>query len=307
MVSFASLRLCAIVLFCLFSLSAPCLAGEPAPRYAVAEMPTPVLNTPDIAAVFGGRDGRTLQADNCGQLRAMEFVALPGTVFTIEAEQTKGTLRVYRVTTADYPYPSKKGYFIDSRLVRITEKKPLERPRQLLPKETVIDNLLTAKGSRYVWGGNVRSGMPQMLYLYPPAGSAPLPSETAAMWRLHGVDCSGLLYEATGGFTPRNTSALITYGKGVEIAGLSPERIIERVEPLDLIVWQGHVIIILDRERTIESRLDCGGKNGGVVVRPLQETLAGVMTGRMAVDDYGDAAKRGKKGFVIRRWYETAR
>lgn len=281
----------------------PCFAGQAAPRYAVAEMPTPVLNTPNIAAVFGGRDGRTLQADKCGQLRAMEFVALPGTVFTIEAEQTMGKLRVYRVTTADYPYLSKNGYFIDSRLVRVTEKKAPERQRQLPPKERVIDNLLAAKGSRYVWGGNVRSGLPQMLSLYPPAGSAPLPAETADMWQLHGVDCSGLLYEATGGFTPRNTSTLITYGKGVEIAGLSPELIIERVEPLDLIVWEGHVIIILDRERTIESRLDCGGKNGGVVVRPLQETLYGVMRGRMAVDDYGDAAKRGKKGFVIRRWY----
>ena len=293
----------AIILAGLLMSVLPCFAWEPAPRYAVAETATPVLNTPNIAAVFGGRDGRSLQADSCGQLRAMEFVALPGTVFTIEGEESRGKLPVYRVTTADYPYPTKKGYFIDSRLVRVTDKRPPERPRKLPPKETVIGNLLAAKGSSYVWGGNVRGGLPQMLSLYPPAGSAPLPAETAAMWQLHGVDCSGLLYEATGGFTPRNTSALVSYGKGMEIAGLSPERIIERVEPLDLIVWGGHVIIILDRERTIESRLDCGGKNGGVVVRPLRETLAGVMRGRVAVDDYGDAAKRGKKGFVIRRWY----
>ena len=287
------------VLVCLLGLAWPCCAGQAAPRYAVAEIPTPVLNTPEIAAVFG----KTLQTDSCGQLRAMEFVAMPGTVFTIEAVMTRGARTLYRVNSADYPYPTRSGYFIDSRFVRVTEKKPPERTRQLPPKETVIDNLLAAQGSRYVWGGNRRSGLPEMLSLYPPADSAPLTPDTAALRQLRGVDCSGLLFEATNGFTPRNTSALIGYGKAVRIAGLSAERIIERVEPLDLIVWQGHVIIILDRERTIESRLDCGGTKGGVVVRPLRETLAGVMTGRMAVNDLGDAGERGKKGFVIRRWY----
>jgi hypothetical protein len=288
-----------LVYFCLLCLAWPCFAGQPAPRYAVAQSPTPVLNTPEIAAVFG----KTLRTDSCGQLRAMEFVALPGTVFTIEAVVTKGTLTLYRVTSADYPYPRQSGYFIDSRFVRVTEKKPPERTRQLPPKETVIDNLLAAKGSRYVWGGNCRNGLPGMLSLYPPAESASLTPDTAALRQLRGVDCSGLLYEATNGFTPRNTSALSGYGKAVGIAGLGAERIIERVEPLDLIVWQGHVIIILDRELTIESRLDCGGTKGGVVVRPLRETLAGVMQGRVALNDLGDAGERGKKGFVIRRWY----
>lgn len=277
-----------------------CCAGS-APRYGVARIATPVLNTPEFAEVFGGVRGRFPRLDACGNDRALEFVALPGTVFRIEEELTRGLLTIFRVTSAEYPYPAKRGYFVDSRFVGITEKKPVERSRRLPAAATVIANLLAATGESYVWGGNCRGGVAELLSFYPSAGSASLPAATG-LRQLRGVDCSGLLYEATGGFTPRNTSALVGYGKAVDIAGLSMAQIIDRVEPLDLIVWSGHVIIVLDRERTIESRLDCRGTTGGVVVRPLRETLAGVMKWRRAVNDLG-AAGAGTKGFVIRRWY----
>jgi hypothetical protein len=123
------------------------------------------------------------------------------------------------------------------------------------------------------------------------------------MWQLAGVDCSGLLYEATNGFTPRNTFSLVEYGRSVPIAGLDPVKIVERLEPLDLIVWSGHVMIVLDRERLIESRLDSGGKGGGVRVRPLREALAELMKGRVPLDDYKAVTANWEKGFVIRRWY----
>ena len=119
------------------------------------------------------------------------------------------------------------------------------------------------------------------------------------------MDCSGLLYEATGGYTPRNTGALINYGSAVHIAGMNSAGIIDKVAPLDLIVWNGHVMIILDRQRVIESRLDCTGKNGGVQIRPLHVLLNEIMRNRIPVDSYEDAAAKGRKGFVIRRWYDT--
>lgn len=287
---------------CFILIGCSCFAAESAPRYAVAQLPTPVLNSPDFADVFGGSDGRSLKSDNCGLIRAMEFVALPGTAFTIDGEINRGTLRIFKVRTADYPYPSKTGYYIDSRFVRLTEKKPEARPRRLPSRQAIIDDMLAAKGSRYVWGGNIRQGIDQQLSFYKPAGS--VSTETADLWRLKGVDCSGLLYQATNGFTPRNTSELVNYGSSVPIAGKSIDLIAKLVEPLDLIVWSGHVIIVLDRERTIESRLDCGGTGDGVVVRPLRQALAGVMKTRTAVNDYAEATKQGKKGFVIRRWYQ---
>jgi hypothetical protein len=278
-------------------------AGPSAPLYAVALSPAPVLNTSDLAGVFGGRDGKTLRLDGCGQIRAMEFVALTGTVFRIEETINRGGQVIYRVTTDDYPYPTAKGYFIDSRFVKTSADPIPPRQRNIPPRQTVIDNLLAARGSRYVWGGNCRAGVPRLLSYYPPSDCLPLSPAIAGLWQLAGVDCSGLLYEATGGFTPRNTSALVAYGASLPIKGLGAEQIIRLVEPLDLITWQGHVIIILDRERIIESRLDCHGNGGGVRVRSLRDTLIEILKNRAPLDDYPTAAGPGVKGFVIRRWF----
>jgi hypothetical protein len=282
----------------------PCFAGNPAPLYAVAVLPALVFNTPDFATVFGGRDGKSLRSDGCGQVREAEFVALPGTAFRIEETLDQGGIVVYRVATDDYPFPATKGYFIDSRFVRTTDRQPRPRPRHLPAKEAIIASLLAAQGSRYVWGGNVRGGVPELLRLFPPGGG--LDPATADRWQFKGLDCSGLLYEATDGFTPRNTSALADYGAPVPIAGLAATEIIRLVEPLDLVVWQGHVMIILDRERLIESHLDCTGKRDGVRVRSLREALGKICKSRVPVNDYPAAAARGVKGFVIRRWYGRA-
>jgi hypothetical protein len=120
---------------------------------------------------------------------------------------------------------------------------------------------------------------------------------------LRGVDCSGLLYEAAGGFTPRNTSALVRFGKPVPVAGLTAAELARRLEPLDLIAWNGHVLIVLDRERLIESRPDCTGRAGGVRVRPLSVALEEIMKTRKPLDDMGDEKAGEGKGFVVRRWY----
>ncbi len=294
-----------IVSVLLLFMTTPGFSADNAPRYAVAVLPTPVLNTPDFAGVFGGADGRTLRTDPCGQIRALEFVALPATPFRIEETIRRGNETVYRVTTDDYPYPSRSGYFIDSRFVKLTADQPPPRPRYLPPRATVIADLLASQGSAYVWGGNLRSGIPEMLSFFQPSVGASIDPKTGDLRQLRGVDCSGLLYEATGGSTPRNTSALVDFGAPVPIAGLSAEEIARRLEPLDLIVWAGHVLIVLDRERLIESHLDCAGRSGGVRVRPLSATLHEIMKGRTPLDRYPDASS-GKKGFVVRRWYGPA-
>jgi len=125
---------------------------------------------------------------------------------------------------------------------------------------------------------------------------------------LKGLDCSGLLYYATNGYTPRNTSSLLNYGKPVQIAGLKVDEIIQKVAPLDIIVWVGHVIIILDKEHIIESRLDYDkhkkGFQGGVKIRQLKKVLVEIMKRKVPVDNYKDKVKRGKRKFVIRRWYK---
>ena len=286
----------------LFSAATAFSAGS-APRYAVAVLPTPVLNTPDIAGVFGGTDGKSLRVDACGQIRALEFVALPGTPFRIEETIRRGNSIVYRVTTDDYPYPARTGYFVDGRFAKTVETAPPARTRDLPPLPAIVNRLLAAQGSAYVWGGNLRSGVPEMLSFFPPKKDPPIDQKTGERWQLRGVDCSGLLYEATGGYTPRNTAALVGFGAPIPIAGSSATDIIRRMEPLDLIVWQGHVLIVLDRERVIESRLDCTGRHDGVRVRPLLAALNDIMKTRAPVDDFGETAALGTKGFVVRRWY----
>ena len=290
--------LLAVLLCCLLFVTGSAVAAQ---LYAVAHLPTPVFNIPDFARLFGGQNGATLITDNCGQLRQLEFVALPGTVFHVTDTVPGGATPVYRVTTTDYPYPSTSGFYIDSRFVTVTDTRPPDRPRLLPPRQTVMDRLLAAQGSIYVWGGNIRSGIPQLSNLFPPIKGAPLAGTKGNRWELRGVDCSGLLYEATDGYTPRNTSSLVDFGKAVPIAGLSTDEIIRSIEPLDLIVWNGHVLIILDRERVIESYLDCE-TGGGVRVRPLRQAFAEIRKKRAPLDCWDE--QKGKKGFVIRRWYE---
>jgi hypothetical protein len=286
----------------MFFYSATFVTAQALPAHAVAIFPTPVFHSPDITTIFGGN---TLPLDKCGQLRELEFIAYPGTVFRVEAAVIRGDVTIYRVSSDEYPYPTDKGYFIDSRFVTTVEPKPAARLRRLPPRQTVLDNLVAARGTAYVWGGNFRRGVPQMLDLYPLAPQQQLSNAKIAERKLQGVDCSGLLYEATGGYTPRNTSTLINYGAAVPIAGMNGAQIIGQVAPLDLIAWNGHVMIILDRQRVIESRLDCSGNNGGVRIRPLDELLNEIMRNRIPVDSYEDAEASGRKGFVIRRWYDT--
>ncbi len=282
---------------------------QPAVRYAQSVLPTPVLNTPEFASVFGARTVETDHSSAAEPMRALEFIALPDTVFSIEAVIKRGAHDLYRVTTDEYPYPAPDGYFVDSRFVTTSAEKPPDRTKHLPDKRVIIAALSVSEGSSYLWGGNLREGIPQMINLYPPP--ATLTREERSRWILQGLDCSGLLYQATGGFTPRNTSALTTFGESVPIAHLSVTQIIAAVEPLDIIVWPGHVIIVLDRNRVIESRLDYDatqpGNQGGVRIRKIGDVLREIMQDRIPVNRYNTEITTVLKQFVIRRWYHHSR
>ena len=260
-------------------------AAPAPPRYAVAEGATPVLNTPDFARVFGA----ALRLDPCQGGRPVEFVALRGTLFRVEGALQANGVTVYRVTSNDYPYPSKTGYFVDARFLKLLDGPVPERTRLLPGLAELQQRLLSALGRPYVWGGNLRDGVPLLGKLYPGADT------------LAGVDCSGLLYEASNGCTPRNTLALTAFGAPVPIAGLSPEGIAQKLQPLDLIVWKGHVMVVLDRDSVIQSRMGCR-KGGGVQLSPVAQALRQLMKGRNPWDDYPKGAA-GRHAFVVRRWY----
>jgi hypothetical protein len=269
--------------------------------YGVVRTPAPVLNTTAFHSIFGGSDGKTLKRDRCGQVRELEFIALPGTAVTILAEIRDGATKVFRVETDDYPTPAGAKLFVDSRFVDLLRDKPVPRVRKLPAAAEIITALKASIGSPYVWGGNLQAGLAGLIELY--YGGA-VPTAARSQLTLAGLDCSGLLYQATGGWTPRNTSQLISYGSSVPVAGKRPDEIARLLEPLDLIVWNGHVLIVLDKDTVIESRLECGKTgNGGVITTALRQRLAEIMRTRRPADQWPASGKQ-QGVFVVRRWFE---
>ena len=292
------IRLGPIIMAALLGWNAPCGAAS----YGVARGATPVLNSPALSDIFGGADGRSLKTDRCGQVRQLEFIALPGTVFRLLGKVPGSATTVYQVETDDYPTPDGISLYADSRFIELRNERPPERIRTLPTRERVIASLKKSIGSPYVWGGNVPEGVNALIGTFYPGG-ATIDDRVIQRIILAGVDCSGLLYQATGGWTPRNTSQLVSFGTGVAVEGKNAQEIAESLKPLDLIVWGGHVIIVLDRNTTIESRLRCGRPaNGGVVTTPLQQRLTEIMRTRRPVDAW--PAKGKQEGiFVVRRWF----
>ena len=280
-------------------------AEDQSRRYAVAISTTPVLNSPGFKGIFGGDDGDSLKTDNCGQIRELEFIALPGTLFAIQEEMLGAQSKIYRVTTREYPDPPGKGLFIDKRFVRTVDATPTDRHITLPVRDEVIRRLRSAKGVRYVWGGNVREGISELPEIYPPKNPQQLTGTKRDLWQLAGLDCSGLLYEATGGWTPRNTIALVQYGRPVMIEGLSADSIVKQLRPLDLIVWPGHLLVTLDNGAVIESRLYCDGRRSGVAIRPLRERVTEIMSTRKPQNSMEGKGKSAGAAFVVRRWHET--
>ncbi|HIJ80716.1 MAG TPA: peptidoglycan endopeptidase [Desulfuromonadales bacterium] len=285
------------ILLILLAVPQALIAGPPA--FGVVRTPAPVLNSADFRAVFGGGNGRSLKTDRCGQVRELEYIALPGTALTILGELKRGSDTLYRVQIDDYPVRDTIPLFIDSRSVELRNQAPPPRSRTLTDRAEIITALRGVIGKGYVWGGNIPGGIPELAkWYYHLATGDDLPRLTLA-----GLDCSGLLYHASGGWTPRNTEQLISYGRSVSVAGKSAAAIAAIAEPLDLIVWKGHVIIVLDRETVIESRLECGKPgNGGVTTTPLKHRLREIMRTRRPADVWPHD-RSSKDVFVVRRWY----
>ncbi|NGX37848.1 MAG: hypothetical protein K1000chlam2_01011 [Chlamydiae bacterium] len=217
------------------------------PRFFIADKPTPVLNTPDFQGVFGTHP---LPLDKEGLLRPIEMVALQGTKFEFVRQMSA---HIFEVKTQDYLHGP---LYIDARFVSETNENTPNRPKILPSSETILSRLKNALGLPYIWGGNWGRGIPEIHQFY----GSNLKPQHKIIQTLSGLDCSGLLYEATNGFIPRNTSELLIYGKKV------PH--FDHVKPLDILVWPGHVVIVLTPTTTIESLY-----GQGVILSDLHDRL----------------------------------
>lgn len=259
-------------------------------KQVICEEPTPVLNTPYFKTIFGGQSGKDLLCDEKGHMRALEFVALKNTCFDIEQALPRHDHYIFKVRCSHY---SSAPLYIDSRFVkpaRDTEPDPVLPPK----KKEVLAKLNSLLGKPYIWGGNWSAGIQKLLLFYPPKGS--IDHQTKTLWTLAGVDCSGLLYEATNGYTPRNTSHLIQYGDSVTPKSSSLNAILECLQPLDLIVYPGHLFIVFDRKFSIESR-----ENLGVVQTNLRERMKELLLQEKCLEK-SSFQKNYESSIVIRRW-----
>ncbi|MBM3183740.1 MAG: NlpC/P60 family protein, partial [Chlamydiae bacterium] len=211
--------------------------------------PAPILNTPDFKFAFGGKSGSEIPLNAKQHPYSFEFVALQGMVFQVEEDLKT----VYRISC---PWYKSSHLYVDCRFTRPTT---FHYAPPSIPKGEVILKFMIEKiGTPYVWGGNWNQGVPETLQYFPP--KTPIDPKTKILWTLQGLDCSGLLFEATKGATPRNTSELVHFG--IPVKRETP------LQPLDMIVYPGHVLFILDENHIIESKFPFG-----VIIRSQFERI----------------------------------
>jgi hypothetical protein len=237
----------------------------------------PLFNQKDLKSIF---NQMSLPKCHEGLFRPLEMVALPGSV--LEIYETSEQLACLR-----YPLHQVGSFFTFENFLKdssVEFKKPSK-----LDQARVIDNLSSYLKAPYVWGGNWILDNPQEYLATLGFSSGHIIDNLGYLFS--GLDCSGLLYAATYGSTPRNTSQLVSWGEALDIEGLSDGEILEKVMPLDLLVWKGHVLIFLDQKTLIESRLGYG-----VVTSVAEKRLAEIRVHRQP------AREATSDTFVIRRW-----
>lgn len=207
---------------------------------------TPIFSTPHFSTHFS--TDPALHVDESGLYRPLECILFPGTPITFFTDNE-----------VEVPSYAPGRFFTDPRLLCEMEIPQLPFPK----REEVMEKLHECLGMKYVWGGNDPGGISTFCALHGYTGNF-----------FSGVDCSGLLYYALNGYLPRNTSQLLTFGEEVPL---------DEVQPLDICVRKGHVLIFLSKERVIES-----AAHKGVIVSDAEERL------------------QSERGFVIRRIFQSA-
>ena len=196
-------------------------------------------------------------------------------------------------------YPSQTPLYIHRAFLRETPESQTKWERPPLPSLSIFlsrINWCLKKRTPYLWGGNAPKGTHSLSCIY----NSPLHrlnQQEQRIWKLEGVDCSGLIYWATRGATGRNTSDLIREGTGVKIEGLSNEQIAAQLKPGMLIVWKGHVLVV-----TAEGIVDSTPEKG-VSCTPILEKIRELMQKRIPIDAWPLSGNPAAPSFVVRNLY----
>ncbi|MCH9617284.1 MAG: hypothetical protein SP4CHLAM5_04320 [Chlamydiia bacterium] len=184
---------------------------------------TPIFNTPDFDTKMSLNGG----IDNSFHNRILETILFPKRAVFLTAEGED----IVSIRSLDYEKNS-RWYTYRCFLERGEQAEKAALPS----KKVILERLQNFPKLPYLLGGTI----PEPIFLELSLSSDPFENRHK---RLFGIDCSGLLHYVTNGYTPRNTSGLMKFGKKVET-----------LQSLDLILFPGHVIIYLGGGLCIESR-----------------------------------------------------
>jgi hypothetical protein len=276
-------------------------------QYAVSVLPTPIYNTANFFTAYEMVNGELTARDDSELVREVEAQTFPGTTWQINDKTTIDGVDVYEAQTNEYWNTPEDWYFyIDSRSVKLVDEKPSSRKLTLPSKQIMLNRLYKIKEQTekdlipYIWGGNILEGISENEAFYGTEELSRLGEGDRKQFFLEGLDCTGLLYYITDGYTPRNSSWLRTFGEGLQIEDRNIDEVIAMTKPLDIVVHQGHIFLVLNKDFTIESRLS---KGGGVVITPIKERFEEVFEKKVPLNL---APQEGREGswFVIRRFVD---
>lgn len=238
----------------------------------------PIFNEKNVLEKL---DQDELEKCSEGLFRPLEMVLLPGSRIEI-VEDDQGQLAI--------KYPEHDGdrvFYTHAMFLKQNLEVDLEVEELTL--NHILEALYAFKGAPYVWGANWRLSDKNEFFDSFNGFSKNIQKHLAYLFS--GLDCSGLLYAATKARVPRNTSQLVSYGRSINIDGFSNHQIKRVVKPLDLLVWKGHVLVFLEENYLIESRL-----GRGVVIVDADERLDEIRQKRRPCQTPSSDT------FVIRRW-----
>ena len=274
--------------------------------YWTALTATPVFqlprDNPNINEIMWWPGTQWPKFDESNLIREVIVVYPKWTVFSLISKKIKWKFVFYEVRTNEFDGKNNAthSFYIDSRFVEVTETHPKDIVPKLPSSEQILLNMHNALGSAYIRWWTRYQWVPELNYYFP--SEVQLSAGQLKQKTLKWVDCSWLLYQATNGYTPRNSHWLLTYWNAVEIEWNTIDQIIKKLRPLDLIVWAGHVIIVYDANNVIESRWYPWFK-GGVMMTKTKTRLQEIFETRKPVNNWSESKLPNAGKFVVRRRY----
>lgn len=232
-------------------------------EYAASHAEPLTLYTTDHLGMVYDRDVllREHRLGNLARLRVDRHIAkvLPaGSVIHVEPARD-GMVRV--VASAYRPF-YRKDLFALGELIRPCRRAPVEPPPSLPAPEQVLATLRSLAGTPYLYGGSAVHGSASQARALIARGllreSDRRVEEFARLLTSRGLDCSGLFNVATAyAFFGDSRDLYHLFDErlrhpGAEVAD-DPAALAERLRPLDIILFRGHLAVSLGAGQVIQA------------------------------------------------------